>query len=224
MDTFIEICKKVTDIQPLLALFKSGRFIRNTLSIAYQIIAVLLGLALFVFWFRFWGIIGHLKFFGGLGVLIWQLAFPYAAFLAVKTLYLRAKDITSLPDSDYVVVPVIAMLTKTGGEMLFIFLAIMSLPATLLAWLGGSSIAYYVDFIPSGSVFFAGIYAFLLSWIIGFFALVLTQFFAEWTLALFSIANDVNLLRRNAIPQDEPVAPEPTAAPEFVEPAVENEG
>lgn len=200
MQKFMEFLAKATDIRPLLALFKTGRVIRNTLSVLYRIVAVLLGLLVFIFWAKSWEAIRYMNFFGGVAFLLWQLSFPYAAYLALKALYVRAREIKDFPDSDYVVVPVIAMLTKTNGEMIFIFLAVMSIPATLLTWLGGGFLAEHIPILGVGNVFFAGILAFILSWLVGFLALIVTQFLAEWTLALFSIANDVNVLRRNTPP------------------------
>ena len=214
MDKFIDIMKKATNIEPLLAQLRAGKVILTTLSIAYRVVAVVMGLALLVFWFQAWRFIGELNFFGGLAFLIWQVAFPYAVFLAIKTLYLRAREIRDYPDSDYVVVPVMAMLTKTNGEMLFIFLGAMSVPAMLLTWLGGSAVTYLVDFLDVGNIFFAGIFAFILSWVVGFLALVLTQLLAEWTLAIFSIANDVNVLRRNSVPIRPPSVASTSATPE----------
>jgi len=211
MDKFIELLKKATNIQPLLARLKTGRVIKQALSILYRIVAVVMGLALFVFWFQTWRFIGELNFFGGLAFLIWQVSFPYAVFLAIKTLYLRAREIRDYPDSDYVMVPVIAMLTKTNGEMVFIFLAVMSIPAMLLTWLGGSTITYLVGFLDVGNIFFAGIFAFLMSWFFGFLVLILTQFLAEWTLALFSIANDINVLRRNSVSMEKQEVSESSA-------------
>lgn len=211
MDTFLEILKKATNIQPLLDQFKSGRVLRRTLSVIYRIVAVLMGLALLWFWIRSWEFIGDLNFFGGLAFLIWQISFPYAAFLAIKVLYLRAREIKDSPDSDYVVVPVMAMLLKTNGEMIFIFLAVMSLPAMLLTWLGGSTVLYMLD-LDVGNIFFGGILVFLMSWVIGFSALIFAQFLAEWTLALFSIAGDVSILRRNSVSGKKECIPE-TSAP-----------
>jgi len=219
MDKVINILKQATNIAPLLAQLQAGRVIRNTLSIGYRILAVVMGLALLSFWVQAWRLLGELKFFGGLAFLIWQVAFPYAAFLAIKTLYLRAREIREYPDSDYIVVPVVAMLTKTSGEMIFIFLGVMSIPAMLLTWLGGGVVNYLLGmdlgFLGAGNIFFAGIFAFIMSWVVCFLALVLTQLLAEWTLALFSIANDVNILRRNAAStNDEPVHQEPVPVQE----------
>lgn len=198
MDKYIEILSKATNIQPLLEHLKSGRVIRNTLSVLYRLVAVLLGLALVMIWFKSWRFMGALNFVGGVAFLIWQISFPYASFLAIKAFYLRAKEVSNYPDSDYVVAPVIAMLIKANGEMIFIFLGVMSVPAILLTWLGGQVITYYFDFLDVGNVFFAGIFAFLWLWAVGFAALIIAQLIAEWTLAIFSIANDVNVLRRSA--------------------------
>lgn len=198
----IVIIQKATNIGPLLENLRSGKIIRDILSVSYQAIAVLTGLALLYFWFRVWPVIGELRFFGGIGLLIWQFSFLYASFLSIKAFFLRAREIKDYADSEYIVVPVIATLIKTYGEMSFIFLGAMSLPAMLLSWLGAGQLAYYFDFFHSGNVFLSGIIVFLMSWVFGFISLLSTRLLAEWTLAIFSIAHDVNVLRRASIPND----------------------
>jgi hypothetical protein len=204
MQKFLEILKSATDIQPILDRLRSGRIILTVLSILYRVVAVIIGIALIVVWFATWQLIGEMNFFGGVALLIWQVFFPYASFLVAKVLYLRAREIKDYPDSDYVVVPVMAMVTKTNGEMILTFLAVMSVPAMLITWFSGGAMPVLSDFEDLGNAFFGGIAAFLLCWAIGFLMLVLTQLLAEWTLAIFSIANDTNILRRNLVRQDEP--------------------
>ncbi len=204
MEKAIAILKTATNIQPILDKLRSGRIMLQLLSILYRIIAVILGVSLLAFWVVTWGVIGELNFFGGLALLVWQVFFPYASFLVAKVLYVRAREISDYPDSDYVVVPVLAMLTRTNGEMALAFFAVMSVPAMILTWFAGGAVDFLGAFDGVGNAFFGGIVAFFTFWAIGFFALILMQLLAEWTLAIFSIANDANILRRHLTKEDMP--------------------
>lgn len=201
MEKLIEILKKITDIEPLLAKLKTGSVVRMTFSIAYRVLAVLLALLLAYAWFKLWSAISGVNFFGGIALIIWQLTFPIAAFLSVKTLYIRAREIAEYPDSDYVIVPIIATLIRTTGEMVFVFLAAISLPAIILTWLTQGMVTDMFDFVDTGNLFLSGIYAFIMCWVVGFFTMVISMFITEWTLAIFSIASDVSILRKSKTSQ-----------------------
>ncbi len=204
MEKVITIFKAATNIQPILDSLRTGRVMLQTLSILYRIVALILGGALLITWFATWQLIGEMGFFGGVALLIWQAFFPFASFLAAKVLYIRAREIKDYPDSDYVVVPVMAMLTKTNGEMILAFLAVMSGPAMLITWFSGGVMPVLGEFEDLGNAFWGGIVAFAMCWAVGFLALVVMQLLAEWTLALFSIANDTNILRRYLTKNDKP--------------------
>lgn len=205
MEKYITLLKKALNIQPLMDKLKSGQIIRQILSVFFRFVAGVLGLALLWLWLRMWRGMDDVNFLGKLALLIWQAAFLYASVLVVKILCARAAEIMDYPDSDYVVVPVIAMLMKTKGQMLLVFFGIISVPAMLMVWFGGGALCP-----DSGNAFVSGIVAFILSWMIGFLSLIVAQFCAEWTLAVFSIASDMSILRRNAVP--EKVNPENTEA------------
>ena len=205
MEKYITLLKKALNIQPLMDKLKSGQIIRQILSVFYRFVAVVLGLALLWLWLRMWRGMNDVNFLGKLALLIWQAAFLYASILVVKILYVRAAEIMDYPDSDYVVVPVIAMLMKTKGQMMLVFFGIISVPAMLMVWFGSGALCP-----DSGNAFVSGIVIFILSWMIGFLSLIVAQFCAEWTLAVFSIASDMSILRRNAVP--EKVNPENTEA------------
>lgn len=199
MEKYITLLKKAFNIQPLMDKLKSGQIIRKILSVFYRFAAVVLGLALLWLWLRMWRGMDDVNFLGKLALLIWQAAFLYASVLVVKILYLRAAEIMDYPDSDYVVVPVIAMLMKTKGQMMLVFFGVISVPAMLMVWFGSSAV-----FPGSENVFVSGIAVFILSWMIGFLSLIVAQFCAEWTLAVFSIAGDMSILRKNAVPEKKP--------------------
>ena len=201
----VEFFNKYTNIKPVLDFLQSPKSIQKAISIILRIFAVLFGVMLFIIWIASWRFINEFQFFGGLGYLIWQLAFLYAGIMTTKILYQRYAEIVDLPESEYIITPIIALVMVTFGEVFFIFLAIMSVPAMLVIWLAGASLGYgtgsigmflsMMPFISAGNIFMAGGYALILCWGIGFLVLIFARLVTETTLALVSIAKDASILR-----------------------------
>ena len=205
--TALDYFLAVTDIAPLMSALSRGAIIRKTVSILMQVTVVLMGLYLIYFWFKSWAILKDVRFFTGLAVVQWQLVVPFAGFLSLKLLYLRAADVQALPDSDYVVAPIVSILITVYGEIVFLFLGVMSIPLTVMAWLISDQDLFSfreLTFAPIQTGFWGGLLTFLTCWGIGFLALLLTRFLREWLMAIFSIAQDVHLLRRRG---EQPVTP-----------------
>lgn len=188
------------DIRPTLNLLESGRFIRGVAAVFFRIVAVAIGVVLAVLWFRSWPFIQDLGWWGRVAFVIWQMSFPYAVFMALQSLYVCARDDENQYDSDYVVAPLLARLTRAHGEMAFIFLALMSLPAMLMIWMGGAAVMQRVEWLEAKNVFFAGLATFLFAWGLGLLALICARFMAECMFAFFSMAHDLSQLRKTQIP------------------------
>ncbi|HDD55463.1 MAG TPA: hypothetical protein ENG59_04405 [Chloroflexi bacterium] len=196
---------KYTNVKPVVEVLQSAKSIQKAISIILRIFSIIFGIALFIVWIVSWRYINQFKFFGGVGYLIWQLAFLYAGIMVTKILYQRFAGIVDLPESEYVITPIIALMTVTFGEVFFIFLAIMSAPAMLDIWLAGSSLSFgsgtvglvlpFLAFVNPGNIFLAGIGALIMFWVIGFLVLILSRLLTETVLALVSIANDASILR-----------------------------
>jgi len=201
----VDFFTKYTNVTKLLETLQSPKTIQKAISIILRIFSVLFGIGLLILWITSWRFINNFRFFGGLGYLIWQLAFLYAGILITKILYQRSAEIVDLPESEYIITPIIALMTVTYGEVAFIFLAIMSVPAMLAVWLAGSSLFHgggsigmflsMVDLINPGNIFMAGIMILIMSWVIGFLTLILSRLLTETVLALVSIAKDASILR-----------------------------
>jgi hypothetical protein len=201
----VEFIAKYTNVKPVLENLNSAKAIQKTISIILQIFAVFIGLGLLFIWFGSWRLLNQFDFFGGLGILVWQLAFLYVGFFIIKILFQRAKEITDLPKSEYIITPIIALMMVTYGEVIFIFLAMMSVPAMLTVWFAGSSLLHgsssigyllsELNVLNPGNIFLAGIGVFVMSWVTGFLTLVFTRLFTEFVLALVSIAKDASILR-----------------------------
>jgi hypothetical protein len=196
---------KYTNIQPITDALQSGKTIQKTISIVLRVFSVLFGLVLLVVWIGNWRFINQFNFFGGLGYLIWQVVFLYAGIVITKIFYQRALSIIDLPESEYIITPILAVMMVTVGEVVFIFLALMSIPAMLTIWFAGSSLFYgassigymlaALNVLNPGSIFLAGIGVFLMSWIVGFLTLIGLRLITEATLAVVSIAKDASILR-----------------------------
>lgn len=188
----MEQVDRATPVRDMLEAMSNGSLIRNVISMFVRIMAVVIGVAAFVVWIRCWGDIGNNGFWGGVGMFIWQLVFPVAAFVSLKVVYLRGMDIRDMPDSRFTVAPIVANLIAMKGEAAFAFLAIMSVPAMFVAWFIGSPLVGVCPMIGSG--FWAGPATFVAFWVIGFVFMLVTRAIQEWTLAIFSIASDVSML------------------------------
>lgn len=209
----LEFFKKYTNTKPVLETLKSEKAIQKVISVILRIFAVLFGLGLLLLWIRSWRFINQFKFFGGLGYLIWQLFFLFAGIFIVKIMYQRAVEITELPESDYVITPIIALILVTFGEVVFIFFAIMSLPAMLTIWFAGGAlysargslgmVLSYFDVLSPQNIFIGGISVFVLFWVVGFLTLIAARLFVETTLALVTVAKEASALRRHIVSEEE---------------------
>jgi hypothetical protein len=201
----VDFFNKFTNIKPVLEFLQSPKSIQKSISIILRIFAVIFGIVLFIVWIVSWRYINDFKFFGGLGYLVWQLAFLYAGIMITKILYQRFAGIVDLPESEYIITPIIAMIMVTFGEIFFIFMAVMSVPAMLAVWLAGASLTVgsgsigaflsMLSFVNPGNIFLAGIFVLILSWVVGFLTLIFARLLTETTLALVSIAKDASILR-----------------------------
>ena len=201
----VNFFNKFTNVKPVLEFLQSPKSIQKSISILLRVFAVIFGIGLFIVWIASWRYINNFRFFGGLGYLVWQLAFLYAGIMITKILYQRFAGIVDLPESEYIITPIIAMMIVTFGEIFFIFMAIMSVPAMLAVWLAGASLTVgsgsigaflsMMSFVNPGNLFLAGIFVLILSWVVGFLTLIFARLLTETTLALVSIAKDASILR-----------------------------
>jgi len=189
LDTF----NKYTNIRCVLDSLNKGGIIRQVFGRFVQFYSVIAGIALLVFWVRTFSALEYMEFFQGVALIIWQLFFPVAVFLCLKAVFLRGADITKLPDSEFVISPIIALFITLHGEIAFIFLGVMSIPATLLVWLSAS----FIIPVDTGDGFWAGIVTFVVAWILGFLIYCIARWIREWTMAIFSIAHNVDIIRQN---------------------------
>lgn len=196
------VIRMIVDIRPILGLLESGRFIRGVAIVFFRTVAIVVALVLAVFWFRSWPFIQNLGWQGGVAFFIWQVSFPYAVFMTLQVLYFCARDDGDEYASEYVIAPLLAQLTRACGEMLFIFLALMSVPAMLMTWMGGATVMHHVEWLETENVFIVGLAILLFAWGLGLLALISARFIAECLFAFFSMAHDLSILRKKQFPMD----------------------
>lgn len=184
-----------------LELLDKGKVVRVVLGRFIQAIGAIIGLGLLYLWVRLFGALEFLPFFAGLTLVLWQVFFPLAVFACVMVIRKRGEEIIELPDSEFVVTPIIAIIITTIGEVALIFLGVMSLPAMLLVWIAGS-VASDIIPISIGDGLSGGIMAFLSFWVAGFLIYVISRWFRESAMTMFSIARNVDLIQARILSED----------------------
>ena len=184
-------------VEPVLSAMNRGPVLRKTLGFLVQLGAILMGIRLFIDWCRMWPVITNMSFVEGLGFALFVLGLLYGGFLALQAMFIRGGAICELPESEYVVSPIVGLLAAMLGEMAFVFFGVMSVPAMIGVWCD----TMVVRSLPvlwqwrSDNAFLNGLSLFLSCWLTGLFALVAARWLKEWTLAVIQIAQDVHAIR-----------------------------
>ena len=163
--------------------------------------SVVLGLAMLYSWIKAFGLLEYASFVQGVALLIWQAFLPVALFQSLKVIFLHGSDNVNLPDSEFIISPIIATFITLHGEVALIFLGIMSIPATLLTWFSAS----FVIPVGTGDGFISGIVVFVGSWVLGFVICCLVRLIRKWTMAIFSIARNVDMINQHHSESNNPV-------------------
>ena len=178
-----------------LEILSSGKIIRYTMGRFIQAVMVIFALRFLFFWLETFGMLKDVGFYEGCALLLWQLFFPIAVLLCVIAGVLRGNQIVNFKNSEFIVTRIVATLVSTTGEIGLIFLGVMSVPAMLLTWLAAGVandvLPFYVE-----NGFFYGVSIFAMCWIIGFFAYVVSRWLRETTMAIYSIAHNVEQIEK----------------------------
>ena len=189
----IQLLNKYTNIRPILDALSEGKVIKQVFGTFFRVYSVIIGLILLYTWIKTFALLEYASFTQLCAILLWQLFFPIASYLCLKAIFLRGNDISKLSNSEFIISPIIATLITLHGEVALIFLGIMSVPATLLTWFS----ARFIIPIETGDGFLAGIVVFVGAWVIGFLIYCITRWIREWTMAIFSIAQNVDLIEQH---------------------------
>jgi len=187
----------------VLEKISQGQFFRKAYAVTLQILAALIAIAALVSWITVWKSISAFSAEAIVGIIIFQLLFVIAVYVVIHIILIRAGNINALPDSDYIVIPIVSITLKLIGEIYASFITVISVAGGILSWFIGSGAFYMVKrpslLIPSygsgegfwgGLVFMAGG---LFSAIVG---LVLFYFLAELVVVLVDIARNIKKMSK----------------------------
>ena len=187
----------------VLEIISQGQFFRKAYAVTLQILAALIAIAALVSWITVWKSISAFSAEAIVGIIIFQLLFVIAVYMVIHIILIRAGNINALPDSDYIVIPIVSITLKLIGEIYASFITVISVAGGILSWFIGSGAFYMVKrpslLIPSygsgegfwgGLVFMAGG---LFSAIVG---LVIFYFLAELVVVLVDIARNIKKMSK----------------------------
>lgn len=199
------------DLRTYLEKLRDGRKLHDLVGLVLQLLLLVAGVSRILVWWRTWSPGDHvgLKFFGWAGLIVWQVVWPVAVFLALQALFLRASEIRRLPASRYVVAPMFELLLRGIGEAALVATTVLAVPAMLALWLNGTDLLFHlassmptlVAALPwtmDASRFWAGPLMLVALPAHGLISLLVCYFAAEAVVALFAIAEDVHALRNHS--------------------------
>jgi hypothetical protein len=149
---------------------------------------------------------------GIVGLVIFQLVFVLATYAIVHTVLVRAGDIVALPEAELVVMPIVSVCCRLGGECLAWFFASLAVGGGLLILFAGQYAGSAIGQMPlSGyapaatGVLGAALYV-VGGLLTAFAVLIFSYWLAEVTAVMAAIARNTEVLRKVAERQTTPVA------------------
>jgi hypothetical protein len=203
-------------MRPVLQLISVGQFFRKAFVVFLQILAVVIAIAGLVSWITAW------KFVAGqdtsliLGIIIFQVFFVIAVYMVVHTIFIRADDISTLPEADYTVIPIVSIALKLCGEIYACFSVVVAIAGGILVWFIGGNAFYFIrkssffmpgqafGFMPGqgfggyNSDFLGGLMFMVVGWLVAFLVLVIFYLFAEIVVVITDIAKNIKITREVA--------------------------
>jgi hypothetical protein len=195
--------EKYLFMEAVLEKISQGQFFRKAFAIALQVLAVVIALAALWAWITAWKSIAGSEYSAKaiLGIIIFQLLFVIAVYMVVHILLIRAGNINSLTDSDYIVIPIVSISFKLFGEIYASFLTVISIAGGILTWFIGSGAFYMIKssapIVPSygsGEGFWGGLVFMAGGLFSAFVGLVLFYFLSEAVIVLVDIGKNIKIL------------------------------
>ena len=195
-------------MKPVLQLISVGHFFRKAFAVFLQILAVIIAVAGLVSWIGLWKSVAGQDALLILGIIIFQLFFVIAVYMVVHTMFIRAGDISALPDADYTVIPIVSISLKLCGEIYACFSIVVAIAGGILIWFIGGNAFYFIrksaffmlgpGFGGYGSDFLGGLMFMVGGWLIAFLVLVVFYFLAEIVVVMADIAKNTKITREVA--------------------------
>jgi hypothetical protein len=192
-------------MESVLGLIAQGSFFRKAFAGVLQALAVVVSIAGLVMWMSVWRFAARAPLVAFLGIVIFQLLFVVALYMVAHTLFIRARDITALPDGEFYVIPIAAIALKLIGEVYASFVAVMAVAGGILVWLmrgyAFSVVKMAAPFVPRlgndegfvGGLLFMGGGLFA-----AFVVLVVSYFLAEAVCMMADRAQNIKITRQIA--------------------------
>ncbi len=198
--------EKYLFMKPVLQLISVGHFFRKAFAIFLQILAVITGIAGLAACVGIWKSMSGEDASLILGIIIFQLFFVIAVYMVVHTMFIRAGDISALPDADYTVIPIVSIALKLCGEIYACFSVVVAVAGGILIWFIGSNAFYFIrksslftpGFAGYNSDFMGGLMFIVGGWLVSFIVLVLSYFLAEVIVVLADVAKNTKITREVA--------------------------
>lgn len=200
--------EKYLFMKPVLQLISVGHFFRKVFAVFLQIFAVVIAIAGLVSCVGVWKSVVGQDALLILGIIIFQLFFVIAVYMVVRTIFIRADDISALPDTDYTVIPVVSIALKLCGEIYACFSVVVATAGGILVWFIGGNAFYFIgksSFLMPGqgfggynSDFLGGLMFMVVGWLVAFLVLVIFYFFAEMVVVITDIAKNAKITREVA--------------------------
>lgn len=136
-------------MRSVLERISSGRFFKTAFSIVLKVLAALFALGGIVLWVRAWGLISELGLAGIVGGLFFQLVVLVVIYMVVHTMFIRAGNIASLPESGYAVIPISSIFFKMLGELYACINIPIAIAGGVFIWFAGDAVIFLLrDAIP----------------------------------------------------------------------------
>ncbi len=184
-------------VRPVLDSLNEGKVIRKCVTIAMKVVGVLFALLGLILVIEILKASFELPTEGTLGGVLLALLFAAGAAVVVQILYYHAEQVKTLGESQYTVIPIVAILLRALGEAYAAMAAAIGVGGCLFIWLAKTSPVGLIGgmgLLTPGYLgemsFIGGIFFLVYTLVAGFAALMLSYFFAEATVVLVDIAKN----------------------------------
>lgn len=127
-------------MRPVLGWLAQPRRFNQLLAFTLRGLAILIVPFSLVTFFKAGKVIFDLPASGILGGVFFELFFLVAIYSVVHVLFIRARDIETLPGGDYNMFPLAAILSKAAGETLAAFISLVAIGGGIFVWFTGKAV------------------------------------------------------------------------------------
>ncbi|HLK60631.1 MAG TPA: hypothetical protein VKU00_28975, partial [Chthonomonadaceae bacterium] len=189
----------------VLRYISHGRFFRILFAVFLRIVAALCLIGALAAGAGILGAVGNMGGAVTLGGVAFFICLLFGAYMVVHTILIRATEITLLPDSDFVVLPIIGLFLRLLGEVMACAYTTLGVGGGLLFLFAGTSVpsslrtniplAGSIPFVEAGG-FLAGLSYCLVNMLLGFLALTIGYLLSEGLILGVDIAANLRLMRQ----------------------------